>query len=67
MIGHLQTNKAKYAVRLFDYIHSVDRIDLARELDKKAGTTGRKINILVEVNVSGEKTKMVFRPMPLSA
>lgn len=57
MIGHLQTNKAKYAVRLFDYIHSVDRIDLARELDKKAGTTGRKINILVEVNVSGEKTK----------
>jgi len=57
MIGHLQTNKAKYAVRLFDYIHSVDRIDLARELDKKAGTTGRKINILVEVNVSGEKQK----------
>jgi hypothetical protein len=57
MIGHLQTNKAKYAVKLFDYIHSVDRIDLARELDKKAGLTGRKINILIEVNVSGEKTK----------
>jgi hypothetical protein len=57
MIGHLQTNKAKYAVKLFDYIHSVDRIDLARELDKKAGPIGRKINILIEVNVSGEKTK----------
>jgi hypothetical protein len=57
MIGHLQTNKAKYAVKLFDYIHSVDRIDLARELDKKAGLIGRKINILIEVNVSGEKTK----------
>ena len=57
MIGHLQTNKAKYAVKLFDYIHSVDRIDLARELDKKARLTGRKINILIEVNVSGEKTK----------
>jgi hypothetical protein len=57
MIGHLQTNKAKYAVKLFDYIHSVDRLDLARELDKKAGLTVRKINILIEVNVSGEKTK----------
>ncbi|KQC06267.1 MAG: hypothetical protein APR62_08170 [Smithella sp. SDB] len=57
MIGHLQSNKAKYAVRLFDYIHSVDRIDLAREVDKKAGVIGRKINILIEVNISGEKTK----------
>jgi pyridoxal phosphate enzyme (YggS family) len=57
MIGHLQTNKAKYAVNLFNYIHSVDRMDLARELDKKARLTGRKMNILIEVNVSGEKTK----------
>jgi len=57
MIGHLQTNKAKYAVNLFNYIHSVDRMDLARELDKKALLTGRKMNILIEVNVSGEKTK----------
>ena len=57
MIGHLQTNKAKYAVNLFDYIHSVDRMDLARELDKKAHLTGHKMNILIEVNVSGEKTK----------
>jgi PLP dependent protein len=57
MIGHLQTNKAKYAVNLFDYIHSVDRIELAQELDKRAGLIGRKINILIEVNISGEKTK----------
>jgi pyridoxal phosphate enzyme (YggS family) len=57
MIGHLQTNKAKYAVNLFDYIHSVDRLELAQELDKRAGLIGRKINILIEVNVSGEKTK----------
>jgi hypothetical protein len=57
MIGHLQTNKAKYAVNLFDYIHSVDRIELAEEINKRAGLTGRKINILIEVNVSGEKTK----------
>jgi pyridoxal phosphate enzyme (YggS family) len=57
MIGHLQTNKAKYAVKLFDYIHSVDRMDLARELDKRARQIGQKMNILIEVNVSGEKTK----------
>ncbi|MDI6741467.1 MAG: YggS family pyridoxal phosphate-dependent enzyme [Smithella sp.] len=57
MIGHLQTNKAKYAVKLFDYIHSVDRMDLAREIDKRAALAGRKINVLVEINVSGEETK----------
>ena len=57
MIGHLQTNKAKYAVNLFNYIHSIDRMDLARELDKKAHLTGHKMNILIEINVSGEKTK----------
>jgi uncharacterized pyridoxal phosphate-containing UPF0001 family protein len=34
-IGHLQTNKAKYAVKLFDMIHSIDRIELAQELDKR--------------------------------
>lgn len=57
MIGHLQTNKAKYAVNLFDYIHSVDRLELAGEINKRAGLINRKINILIEVNVSGEKTK----------
>jgi pyridoxal phosphate enzyme (YggS family) len=57
MIGRLQTNKAKYAVNLFDYVHSVDRIELARELDKRAGVTGHKMNILIEVNVSAEQTK----------
>ena len=57
MIGHLQNNKAKYAVNLFNYIHSVDRMDLAWELDKRARLIGQKMNILIEVNVSGEKTK----------
>jgi pyridoxal phosphate enzyme (YggS family) len=57
MIGHLQTNKAKYVVNLFDYIHSVDRLDLAVEIDKRARLIGRKINILIEINVSGEETK----------
>jgi PLP dependent protein len=57
MIGHLQTNKAKYVVNLFDYIHSVDRLELAEEINKRARLIGRKINILIEINVSGEETK----------
>lgn len=57
MIGHLQTNKAKYVVNLFDYIHSVDRLELAEEINKRARLIGRKINILIEINVSGENTK----------
>jgi len=61
MIGYLQSNKAKYAVRLFDMIHSVDRMGLAEELDKRAAAAGRVINILVEVNVSGEESKSGVR------
>lgn len=57
MIGHLQTNKVKYVVNLFDWIHSVDRLELARELDKRAGQRSRRLNVLVEVNVSGEASK----------
>jgi len=57
MIGHLQSNKAKYAVRLFDMIHSVDRLRLAVELDKRSAKVGRVTDVLVEVNVSGEESK----------
>lgn len=62
MIGHLQTNKAKYVVTLFDWIHSVDRQELAYELDKRAGQTGRTLNVLIEVNVSGEASKSGAEP-----
>jgi pyridoxal phosphate enzyme (YggS family) len=57
LIGYLQSNKAKYAVKLFDMIHSVDRMELAVELDRRAGAVDLATKILVEVNVSGEKTK----------
>jgi pyridoxal phosphate enzyme (YggS family) len=57
MIGHLQTNKAKYAVKLFDCVHSVDRLELAQELDKRAGQIKHKLNVLIEVNVSKEESK----------
>ncbi|MEA2014474.1 MAG: YggS family pyridoxal phosphate-dependent enzyme, partial [Thermodesulfobacteriota bacterium] len=62
MIGHLQSNKAKYAVRLFDMIHSVDRMGLAIELDKRSAAAGRVMDILVEVNVSGEESKNGISP-----
>ena len=57
LIGHLQSKKAKYAVRLFDMIHSVDRMKLAVELDRRSAAAGRVTDILVEVNVSGEESK----------
>jgi pyridoxal phosphate enzyme (YggS family) len=57
MIGHLQSKKSKYAVRLFDMIHSIDRIKLARELDKRASMAECITKILIEVNISGEETK----------
>ena len=56
-IGHLQSNKAKYAVKLFDLIHSVDSSKLARELNKRAGSLGKVQQILIQVNISGEETK----------
>ncbi len=62
MIGHLQSNKAKYAVRLFDMVHSVDRMALAVELDKRSAVAGCVTDILVEVNVSGEESKNGISP-----
>ncbi|HAK58784.1 MAG TPA: YggS family pyridoxal phosphate-dependent enzyme [Nitrospiraceae bacterium] len=57
LIGHLQSNKAKYAVNLFDLIHSVDSIELAREIDRQAAKIGKVQDVLVEVNIAGEKAK----------
>ena len=61
MIGHLQRNKAKKAVRLFDAVESVDSVRLARKLASEAEKAGREeLEILLEVNVSGEPTKGGF-------
>ncbi|MGB9692339.1 MAG: YggS family pyridoxal phosphate-dependent enzyme, partial [Candidatus Sumerlaeaceae bacterium] len=57
LIGHLQTNKSKQAVALFDLIHSVDSAKLADELEKYAARAERELPILIQVNVSGESTK----------
>src|SRR5438034_6311000 len=62
LVGHLQTNKVREALDLFDVIHSLDRIDLARELDRRARSRGKTIDALVQVNVSGEPTKSGWPP-----
>jgi len=56
-IGHLQKNKAKYAVRLFDWIHSVDGFALAEELNRAALREGKVQTILLQVDLGGEETK----------
>ena len=57
LIGHLQKNKAKYAVQLFDLIHSVDSIELAEELNRQAEKAGKIQRILIQVKLSEEETK----------
>ncbi|NPV71641.1 MAG: YggS family pyridoxal phosphate-dependent enzyme [Firmicutes bacterium] len=62
MVGHLQSNKAAKAVRVFDVIHSVDRLSLAEELDRLGRSAGTPVRALVQVNVSGEETKFGLPP-----
>jgi hypothetical protein len=65
LIGHLQSNKAAAAVRWFDWIHSVDSADLLRRVDRLAGEAGKRMNVLLEVNVSGEISKSGMTPAAL--
>jgi len=62
LIGHLQTNKARDAVRLFDSIDSVDRLDLASEINQRAEACGKVQNVLLQVNIAGESTKFGCSP-----
>jgi PLP dependent protein len=62
LIGSLQTNKARDAARLFDWIHSVDRLELARELSRRAE---RVLNILLQVNLGDEPQKGGVAPAEL--
>ena len=61
LIGHLQRNKAKAAAGLFDWVDSIDKDETAIQLDKWAGVLGRKIDVLLEVNTSGEDSKFGVR------
>jgi pyridoxal phosphate enzyme (YggS family) len=62
LIGHLQSNKAKKAVALFDVIQSVDSLKLAEEISRRAGEIERTIECLIQVNVSGEESKFGATP-----
>jgi hypothetical protein len=62
LIGHLQTNKAKKAVGIFDLIQTVDSIHLAREIDKRCAMIGKTMPILIEVNSGREEQKSGVMP-----
>jgi pyridoxal phosphate enzyme (YggS family) len=67
LIGHLQTNKARDAVELFDCIQSLDRLDLAKDLERRAAALGRTVDALVEVNLAEEPQKGGARPGDVKA
>lgn len=62
LIGHLQTNKAKRAVEIFDLVETVDSIALGRELDKRAAAAGKAMDVLVEINSGREPQKSGVMP-----
>ncbi len=66
-IGHLQSNKAREAVSLFSKIESIDSLDLAAEVQRQAEKQGKRMPILVEVNVAGESSKFGWNPERLVA
>lgn len=67
LIGHLQTNKIKYIINKCTLIHSVDSIKLMQELEKSALAADRHIDILIQVNISGEESKSGIAPSELDS
>jgi PLP dependent protein len=61
-VGHLQRRKVRSVVGMFELIHSVDSLELAQEIDRRAGEAGLSQDILLEVNIGGETTKGGFHP-----
>ena len=66
-VGHLQKNKIRHALPLFELFHSIDDVDLAREMNRIAEEQGMHPRILLEVNVAGEGSKFGFKPDKLRA
>ena len=67
LIGHLQSNKAKKAAERFDAIHTLDDVALLLKLDEAASSSGRAIDVLVQVDLAGEATKSGVKPDALMA
>jgi pyridoxal phosphate enzyme (YggS family) len=65
MIGHLQTNKCREAVSLFEMIQSVDSLHLAEEINKRADQAAKTMPVLLEVNVAAEASKFGYQPAQL--
>jgi hypothetical protein len=66
-IGHLQSNKVRDAVELFQMIQGVDSLALAQEINKRAEQAGKTVPILLEINVAGEASKFGYAPEKLRA
>src|SRR5205085_3316923 len=66
-IGHLQKNKIRHALPLFELIHSVDSLALALDIQRIADEEGAQPRVLIEVNLAGEATKFGFKPEQLRA
>ena len=66
-IGHLQSNKCRDAVELFEMIESVDSLALAQEINKRAAAAAKTMRVLLEVNVAGEASKFGYKPELLLA
>ena len=67
LIGHLQTNKVKDALEIFDVIHSLDRLELAEALERRAAGADRRVETFVEVNLAAEPAKSGVAPAGLAA
>jgi pyridoxal phosphate enzyme (YggS family) len=67
LVGHLQKNKIRHALPLFELIHSVDSLELARDIDRIAQEEGFHPRVLLEVNVAGEGSKFGFKPETVRA
>ncbi|MCL0030137.1 YggS family pyridoxal phosphate-dependent enzyme, partial [Thermodesulfovibrionales bacterium] len=65
LVGHLQKNKAKYAVQLFDLIHTIDSVELAEEIDRQAEKRGKIQRVLAQVKLSKEEAKHGVLPKDL--
>jgi len=65
MLGKLQTNKAKFAVDIFDYIHSLDNIKLANKLASEIHKKDKKVKMFIQINLGGEKQKSGIEPNDL--
>lgn len=65
-IGHLQSNKIKYIINSVECIHSVDSLELAKEISKAAEKNGKVMKVLAEVNIGGEESKFGFSPEKLN-